>query len=449
MSKAANRLMRKTPVPPPLIRTPDTKDSLVERPGALKPPSPAKEGHVEAQREADRLNALQDLNILDTPNEPFFDNIVELMRRMFSVDMAIIALVDGHRSWPKASAGLGGIEVARKDAFSHKVVETGKMLHVPDALTDRHFSTHPMVRGEDGVRFYFGLPVRSADGQIVGTLAVLDRTPRHVQPHQIDALKNMARVLTDHLALRKLAVSDGLTGVLTRRAFETEGQRLAALCSRHRHALSLICFDLDHFKAINDTYGHQAGDKVLTEVAAACQSLLRESDLFGRVGGEEFGVLLPETSRRGALLVAEKIRRAVSELRFTFEGKVVGVTASFGVARDRNRRHDLSKLMGWADAAMYRAKKRGRNCCVALGVSSDPDAGRRRRVLKAGQVVFAHNSAAIDCTVRSLGADGAGVDMTSTTDVPDRFQLVIRSDGLDARCRVTSRTPTHLEVDFK
>ncbi|WP_084417982.1 GGDEF domain-containing protein [Henriciella litoralis] len=347
------------------------------------------------------------------PADDFFENIVDVLRNMLGVESATISVTDGEQRWLKASSGLD-----HEDIYSD-------------------------------VKFYAGVPILSADNEIIGTLSALDSKERTLSPGQLQALEGIARVVRDFYELRRLAVSDGLTGLLTRRAFEEEADRLAKLCTRHRHPLQMICLDVDRFKSINDTYGHAAGDKVLKAVSETCRAHLRQSDVFGRMGGEEFAVLLPQTDGDGAVLVAEKLRVAIGAMRFEFNGETIGVTASFGVGTQKDRRYDVATLLGYADAAMYQAKQTGRNRTCVWGEADRAERVVRRRVLKAGQIVFAGSHASIDCTVRSLGQEGAGLDLVTTMNVPDEFRLLIRSDQLSVFCKVTSRTRTHLDVEFR
>lgn len=399
--------------------------------------------------EASRLKAVRDLDILDTPNEGSYNRVVSLIRKVFGVQIGSISILDGHRVWMKAIKGTDTTEAAREDTFSQYTIRQDGPFVVPDTTQDERFADNPFVTGPPHVRFYAGIPMHSSSGHCVGAICAVDTKPRTFGPKHLDILNDLGTVVVQQMELREQALSDGLTGLLTRRAFREASARSVALAARHKNPLAAICFDLDHFKSINDTFGHAAGDEVLSTVAATCQHRMRKSDLFGRLGGEEFGVLLPETDRQGAMEVAEKLRRDIRELRFEFGGETVGITASFGVATLGGEISDLETLLVRADASLYQAKSEGRNRCVAFGTSEVTVKAARRRVLKAGKVSFNNGGASIDCTVRTIGADGAGLDLISTADVPNAFRLIIRSDGLDASCKVSARTRTHLEVEFR
>ena len=398
--------------------------------------------------ESARLRAVRDLAIIDTPTEQAYDHVVDLVCKIFSVDIAAVSILDGHRFWLKSAVGSPVNEADRRESFSQFTLAQDGPFIVPDTHADPRFKNNPFVTGPPYVRFYAGVPVRSADGVGVGTLCAVDTKPRRIGERQMDILKSFAGIVSQQLELRNLAIHDELTGALSRRAFRDEAARISLLATRHRHNLTAICIDLDHFKSVNDRFGHAAGDTVLRAMSDVVRARLRKSDLFARLGGEEFAVLLPETDRQGALEVAENLRKDISALRFEFGGETVGVTASFGVATYNIETKDFPALLQRADAALYQAKTEGRNRSIAFGTSHVTVKASRRRVLKAGKVSFRDGGASIDCTVRTLGPEGAGMDLISTADVPDRFRLVIRSDGLNANCQVLSRTRTHLEVEF-
>ena len=156
-----------------------------------------------------------------------------------------------------------------------------------------------------------------------------------------------------------LATHDSLTNALTRRHLTEVCQQELERCTRHGRVMSLLLIDVDHFKAINDSRGHQAGDQVLVQFVAAVNTLLRSADTMGRLGGEEFVVLLPETSLEVARVVAERIRAKVAELV-----KPAPFTVSIGVTTNKAANDTVDALMARADAAMYLAKEKGRDRVV-------------------------------------------------------------------------------------
>jgi two-component system, cell cycle response regulator len=162
--------------------------------------------------------------------------------------------------------------------------------------------------------------------------------------------------------LEELALTDALTGLPNRRAIVAWGDRQLAAAARHRFPFWVILIDLDHFKQVNDTYGHEAGDIVLQRLGEILKANTRASDISGRIGGEEFIHLVTFTERDGVQLVAERVRQQLAEEKFTFGEKVLQVTASFGVAEFLgSTAPDLASVIALADTALYRAKKLGRN----------------------------------------------------------------------------------------
>jgi diguanylate cyclase (GGDEF)-like protein len=154
------------------------------------------------------------------------------------------------------------------------------------------------------------------------------------------------------------AQTDELTGLRNRRAFFEHAQQLHSYCKNNQLPLCAVMLDMDHFKHINDTYGHQVGDQVLSQMGLVISTSFRETDVYGRLGGEEFAILLPDTSIEETLNIAEQLIRSIAEL---MTGPVHCITASLGVASMDAADLDLHSLMNNADKALYRAKARGRN----------------------------------------------------------------------------------------
>ncbi len=208
------------------------------------------------------------------------------------------------------------------------------------------------------------------------TMLPLD-TGQHEQPLICILIEDAtdAFVYQQHLSrtlieLEKANRQDGLTKVQNRRYWEEQLKQEIHRAQRYQHSLSLILFDLDKFKDLNDKYGHLGGDFVLVELSSFISSLLRDSDLFGRYGGEEFGIILPDTGLEGAEEVAERICRAVADYPMLFNQQTIRTTLSIGVAEFVPKQHFLhDDLIRCADMALYNAKRSGRNrvCCYQAG----------------------------------------------------------------------------------
>jgi diguanylate cyclase (GGDEF)-like protein len=159
----------------------------------------------------------------------------------------------------------------------------------------------------------------------------------------------------------KAASLDPLTGVANRRSFLLRGERLVHRAVREQRPIALLLFDLDHFKAINDAFGHAAGDAVLVDFCRLATAQLRPTDIFARIGGEEFASLLPGTTAADAWRVAERIRKISGARMYNFERQSFRVTVSAGLAGSAGERSDLPSLLVSADRALYRAKHEGRD----------------------------------------------------------------------------------------
>ena len=170
-----------------------------------------------------------------------------------------------------------------------------------------------------------------------------------------------------HEEIYRLTIIDGLTQVYNKRYLLEFLEREMSRCSRHQRDLSLVLLDLDHFKKINDAYGHLAGDYVLRELAATLKSRIRREECFARYGGEEFALVLPETGQQNTVFLADKLRKIIEQHPFIFEGKRMPVTFSAGVA-DMSTEHDSPlSFIKTADERLYEAKHRGRNQVVGAG----------------------------------------------------------------------------------
>lgn len=174
-----------------------------------------------------------------------------------------------------------------------------------------------------------------------------------------------ARIKRSQLRFMNLARRDGLTGIFNRQHFLSEADHVLKYCAKSSRPACLILIDLDHFKVVNDTYGHAIGDKVLKRAVAVCQAHLKSTEVFGRLGGEEFAILLPECTLEQAMIRAEQIRLEVALLAGGDDTPEIEVSASFGVADATRSGYALRELIIDADDALYRSKRTGRNQVTA------------------------------------------------------------------------------------
>jgi diguanylate cyclase (GGDEF)-like protein len=213
-------------------------------------------------------------------------------------------------------------------------------------------------------------------GQMLGALAVDTRlTQRPFADTDVGALSTLADYAAIAIANARLytevqlaSITDGLSELFNRRHVMIMAEREFQRSRRFVRSLSAVMLDIDHFKAVNDTYGHAAGDQVIAEVAQRLRTGIRNIDVGGRYGGEEFVLVLPETGLVGAGLLAERLRRAVAGAPVATVGGALAITVSAGVATSQPDVPDIATLISNADAALYSAKRAGRNRVAAFGL---------------------------------------------------------------------------------
>ncbi|MEI7542699.1 MAG: GGDEF domain-containing protein [bacterium] len=188
------------------------------------------------------------------------------------------------------------------------------------------------------------------------------QTGKQLEKEVVEQIKESTSVLLEQKEdSERKAIMDQLTGSFNRRYFETRIDEELSLAKRFRNKMSLIMFDIDYFKKVNDTYGHQAGDTVLAEVAETAKSCLRSADSLCRYGGEEFSVIMPETGINEAYEVAERMRKLIEDHAFYGGNTLINVTISIGISEYPEHAIIKEKLIEKADAALYNAKNSGRN----------------------------------------------------------------------------------------
>jgi diguanylate cyclase (GGDEF)-like protein len=311
---------------------------------------------------SERVKVLESYHILDSGYEAGFDRITELARTIFEVPVSVICFLDRERQWFKSHPGFDRRQISSKEAICRFTIEYGDVLVIEDTTQEERTSQNPMVTGPANLRFYAGAPLISPEGARLGTVCVFDRKPRQFGCKDREILRQLADMTMQTLELRRLAENDWLTGAIARGAFERLSQGVLSRDIQRNTSSGLILFDIDFFKQLNDRYGHPAGDAVLKQVTTACQNALRKRDIFARVGGEEFTVLVPGTTPEIVQRVAARLKQVIATLPMDGLPQETRITASFGLTMVERGEEDIRPALKRADAALYKAKSSGRNC---------------------------------------------------------------------------------------
>jgi len=309
--------------------------------------------------EKSRIATLRLLNILDTEPEERFDRLTRMAKKLFSVPIAQVTLVDSERQWFKSSVGVEALETPRDVSFcAHAILGEGIML-VPDARDDERFSDNPLVLGDPNIRFYAGCPLKVGKENL-GTLCLIDDRPREFGEEEQQLLRDLAEMAERELNAVQMATTDHLTGISNRRGFEVLARHALQVCRRLQLPVTLLSFDLNQFKAINDRHGHAAGDMALKTFAQGLMAIFRESDVIGRLGGDEFAVLM--TGVKGDFQESCFLRLR-EWLRVNNRVELTGYEILFSVGMIEvapQERMSIEGLMARADSAMYEHKKGSR-----------------------------------------------------------------------------------------
>ena len=335
------------------------------------------------ENEAQRMASLQELDVLFTPGEERFDRITRIASQVLGTPIALVTLVASDTVWFKSAQGPGvalGVNIAettREVSFCGHAIHADETFIVGDMEKDERFVDNPLVTGDPSIRFYAGHPLHCIDGNRVGVLCVMDAAPRTLTAAQLLTLQDLAAIAESELQrgqlndsqrdliremdeLKLRASVDSLTRLWNRSAIM---ELLSAEVERAKRGIPMCVamIDVDHFKKVNDTYGHQTGDAALVEVAARVRRALREYDSVGRYGGEEFIAVLSNASLESAIKLCERIRLSIEDASIATPMGMIHVTVSMGLAPSLVSTVSNEGLIAAADAALYRAKANGRN----------------------------------------------------------------------------------------
>lgn len=314
-----------------------------------------------------RVTALKSLDILDTEYEERFDRITRLAQRLFGTEVAAVSMVGEDRQWMKSHQGPVEQELAREDSFcAHTLHNPDETMIVGDALDDDRFSENPLVTGDPHIRFYAGHPISAPGGEQIGAICVIDSEPRSADDVDTDSLRDLAAMVESEIATISLAITDQLTGLSNRRGFEMLGERLFSVAERIDIPMAVIYADVDNLKPINDNCGHEAGDRLLIEVARILEHELRDSDIVARLGGDEFGALLTGAAAADTDQILQRVNDAIAQ-RNDETDEPFEISLSIGVASGTPslETETLERIVETADVAMLAAKRARKESALA------------------------------------------------------------------------------------
>lgn len=332
--------------------------------------------------EQQKNEVLQRYRILNGSEVHVADQIVRTAAQVFSVPMVVVSLNERYRNWYRSTYGVQAPMLERLLSFCAQANLSDFAFAVSDVRTEAHFSSDPAVEGPPHVVFFAGAPLRDPEGKRFGSLCLVDSRPHEFSEEKLRLLESFAGIVSQDICVRSaaryavrdlieaehdkcglfdMAMTDPLTKALNRRAFYRFAEREVLRAGRHGKPVSAMLFDIDHFKQVNDVHGHSVGDEVLTRLVECVTRSVRDEDLLGRIGGEEFAMVLPETEPLRAVILANRIRESVSELHFAGKTGPFRITISIGISEPGFADLDILPALERADSALYQAKQKGRN----------------------------------------------------------------------------------------
>jgi diguanylate cyclase (GGDEF)-like protein len=280
-----------------------------------------------------------------------------MAKRMFDVSISLVSLIDEDRQWFKSAQGLEATETPRDISFCGHAINQEGLFIIPNAIEDERFFDNPLVTDAPNIRFYAGYTLKLREGLNIGTLCLIDPKPRVMDDEDQQLLRDLGAMIEQEIKSIQLAALDEQTLICNRRGFLNLVDHSLKMCRRNQVSMSFLLFDLNKFKAINDTYGHHEGDFVLTKFAQIMLDTFRDVDVIGRLGGDEFVVMLTDSSKENAEEILARFAVAVDEANETIN-KPYKIEYSVGVGHFlHDTEMSAEEMIQAADAAMYKHKK--------------------------------------------------------------------------------------------
>ena len=307
------------------------------------------------------LQSKQALKVLDSESDERFDRYTRLACKIFDVPIALVSLIDRERRWFQSEYGIEVPSTLQGFSFCGLEMSGDEVLVVPDVRKDERFRDRQTLAMALNLQFYAACPLQSPSGEHLGSLCLIDHRPRDFSQDDADKLKELGSLVEAELSSSVLATTDYLTRIANRRGFIAVATHALAACVRMGHPATLVLFDLDGFKAINDDLGHDIGDQALVDFARALLKTFRESDVVARLGGDEFCALLSPVNPDAVGRSLARLDESLAQRNRGLQEKYC-LRYSAGVVHvDGSQPADLDELLREADQLMYKSKKERRH----------------------------------------------------------------------------------------
>ncbi|OWQ97144.1 hypothetical protein CDQ92_08720 [Sphingopyxis bauzanensis] len=368
---------------------------------------------AECPQASRRRMAIARYNILDSAAERDFDNLTILAAEVFGATFAAISFIDRTRQWFKAKHGLGVAETPIEQSFCAHALKSSGIFLVKDAAHDRIFAANPLVTGDPHIRFYAGMRVLANDGTPIAAICVMDSAPRpegltqaerltlQILASQVESLLELRHALilqkqqvalqrTLSRQLRHMSNHDELTGLPRRNLFREKLDAALADAGQTGRRAAVMTVDVDHFKQINDSFGHDVGDSLLCAFAKRFRAATRSTDTVARLGGDEFGLVIPDIGAGDDLKMLLRSLGERLHKPFKHNGRVINCEASIGVAIYPDHATSADDLIKCSDLALAAAKtSRGCSAIFSSGMAENFD--RQARMLDIARAAIATN----------------------------------------------------------
>jgi len=331
-----------------------------------------------------KLAQLPESTFFCTPIEERFERLTRLARRALNVPVAAITFLNEEKQWFKSVAGWSVTELPNDQSFCPITLAAGQLTVFEDTHQEPAVRGHPLVTTGPQFRFYAGLPIMDENDNLCGTFCIFDQKPRQLSKLDRATLEDLAALtqreivgehlksvhssLTSKLGIaRRESMMDPLTRLWNRRGASVLIKSALDAAREQGSMVGLAVLDLDNFKRINDTYGHQIGDEVLRKTALRLIQSIRSNDSVCRIGGDEFLLLMKDTNSEIARQTTERVRRNIVDTPIPTRQGDIGVSTSVGYAvRDGHEETSVEELISRADKALLKSKSMGRDRVVEL-----------------------------------------------------------------------------------